>query len=47
MSTQPAPSQRRSATIWLTLYYLAILLGVIALHADSSFKAPPFVYNGF
>ena len=45
-SEQPTPP-RRATTLWLTLYYVAIFLGVIALHAHSNFKAPPFVYGGF
>ncbi len=45
MSTPPT-ARKHLAALWLALYYTAILLGVIALHANSSFKAPPFVYGG-
>jgi hypothetical protein len=45
MSSEPAsPAPHWAATVRLTLYYLAILLSVVALHANSSFKAPPFIY---
>ncbi|MDB6138046.1 MAG: hypothetical protein JWO94_1118 [Verrucomicrobiaceae bacterium] len=50
MSSQPAPlppSPRRPKVLWLTLYYLAVLVAVIVLHARGNFTAPPFVYQGF
>ena len=35
----------RAAT--LTLYYLAILVGLIALYGRGDFSTPSFVYQGF
>ncbi len=31
----------------LTLYYLAIILGLIILYGKGDFSTPPFVYQGF
>lgn len=31
----------------LTMYYLAILVGLILLYGRGDFSAPPFVYQGF
>ncbi len=31
----------------LTLYYLAIILGLILLYGKGDFSTPPFVYQGF
>jgi len=31
----------------LTLYYLAILVGLIALYGRGDFSTPPFVYQNF
>jgi hypothetical protein len=31
----------------LTLYYLAILLGLIYLYGKGDFSTPPFIYQGF
>jgi len=47
MSTEPAPPPGRARVLWLTLYYMAVLVAVIVLHARGSFTAPPFVYQGF
>lgn len=33
--------------IALTLYYLAIILGLIILYGKGDFSTPPFVYQGF
>ncbi len=33
--------------ILLTLYYLAIILALIALYGRGDFSTPPFVYQGF
>ncbi len=33
--------------IALTLYYLAIILGLILLYGRGDFSTPPFVYQGF
>lgn len=30
-----------------TLYYLAILLGLLVLYGRGDFSTPPFVYQGF
>jgi hypothetical protein len=37
----------RGRVLWLTLYYLAILLAVIYLHGLSGLESPPFIYQGF
>jgi hypothetical protein len=34
-------------TVWLALYYLLILLGIMAMHASGSFATPTFIYQGF
>jgi len=31
----------------LTLYYLAILAGLLLLYGKKHFETPPFVYQGF
>jgi len=31
----------------LTLYYLAILVGLFAIYSSGSFQTPAFVYQGF
>ena len=33
--------------IALTVYYLAILVGLIALYGRGDFSTPPFVYQNF
>jgi hypothetical protein len=34
-------------TVALTLYYLAILLGLVLLYGKGDFSSPPFIYQGF
>jgi hypothetical protein len=34
-------------TVALTLYYLAILLGLVLLYGKGDFSNPPFIYQGF
>lgn len=48
----PEALRAAAASPWLTaaartLYYLAILLGLIALYGRGDFSTPPFVYQGF
>ncbi|MDB6174607.1 MAG: D-Ala-teichoic acid biosynthesis protein [Chthoniobacteraceae bacterium] len=31
----------------LTLYYLAIIAGLVVLYGRGNFSTPPFVYQGF
>ena len=31
----------------LIVYYLAVILGLIAMYGRGDFKTPPFVYQGF
>jgi hypothetical protein len=31
----------------LTLYYLGILLGLVAIHGRGDFSTPPFIYQNF
>jgi len=33
--------------ILLTIYYLAILLALIAMYGKGDFSTPPFIYQGF
>lgn len=33
--------------MWLTLYYLAIILAILALHGQTGFTTPKFIYQGF
>jgi hypothetical protein len=33
--------------ILLILYYLAVILALIAIYGRGDFRAPPFVYQGF
>jgi hypothetical protein len=47
-----APDSKRSApsrlrVVWLTLYYLAILIAVIVLHGRGGLETPKFIYQGF
>ena len=37
----------RTRVIALTLYYLAIIAGLIALYGRGDFSTPGFVYQGF
>jgi hypothetical protein len=38
---------RRLRVIALTLYYLAILVGLIVLYGRGDFSTPSFIYQGF
>jgi hypothetical protein len=45
-------SVRWSARPWvrfvaLTIYYLAILVGLVALYGQGDFSTPPFIYQNF
>ncbi len=33
--------------ILLTLYYLAIIVGLILMYGKGGFSTPPFIYQGF
>jgi membrane-bound ClpP family serine protease len=33
--------------IFLVLYYLAIIVGLILMYGRGNFSTPPFVYQGF
>ena len=33
--------------VLLILYYLAVILGLIAIYGRGDFSTPPFVYQGF
>ena len=33
--------------VLLVLYYLAIILALIAIYGRGDFRTPPFVYQGF
>ena len=37
----------RTRTALLTLYYLAIIAGLIAIYGRGDFSTPPFVYQEF
>ncbi len=43
-ATKP-PSRLR--VVWLTLYYLAILIALIVLHGRGGLETPKFIYQGF
>ncbi len=34
-------------SVLLTLYYLAILIGLLLLYGKGDFSTPPFIYKGF
>ena len=34
-------------TVWLVIYYLAIIAGLILLYGKGDFSTPSFVYQGF
>ena len=34
-------------SLLLTLYYLAILIGLLLLYGKGDFSTPPFIYQGF
>ncbi|MEO7933024.1 MAG: hypothetical protein ABIT76_07690 [Chthoniobacterales bacterium] len=40
------PNQKPRA-LWLTLYYLAILLTLLWMEMSGSFETPKFIYQGF
>jgi len=47
-----APLSERFAQPWvrfvaLTIYYLGILVGLVALYAQGDFSTPPFIYQNF
>jgi hypothetical protein len=33
--------------VLLVVYYLAVILALIAIYGRGDFRAPPFVYQGF
>jgi len=37
----------RARVVVLTLYYLAIIAGLVALYGQGDFSTPPFVYQEF
>ena len=37
----------RRRVIWLTLYYVAVIVGVLAAHLSPDYRATPFVYQAF
>jgi D-Ala-teichoic acid biosynthesis protein len=42
-----AYAKPRVRVVVLTIYYLAILAGLILLYGKGDFSTPPFVYQGF
>jgi D-Ala-teichoic acid biosynthesis protein len=40
-------AQPRVRFVALTIYYLGILVGLIALYAQGDFSTPPFIYQNF
>ena len=42
METHP-----RARVVLLTLYYLAIIAGLVAVYGRGDFSTPPFVYQEF
>jgi hypothetical protein len=37
----------RTKSLLLSLYYLAIIAGLVALYGRGDFSTPPFIYQGF
>ncbi|HLY36983.1 MAG TPA: hypothetical protein VKU61_03035 [Candidatus Binatia bacterium] len=37
----------RRRVLWLTLYYVAIMAGVLFVHLVPDYRATPFVYQAF
>jgi hypothetical protein len=37
----------RRRVIWLTLYYVAVMGGVLVAHLVPDYRATPFVYQAF
>ncbi|HUE30379.1 MAG TPA: hypothetical protein VMR79_05865 [Verrucomicrobiae bacterium] len=37
----------RRRVLWLTLYYLAIIAGLLFAHLTPDYQAMPFVYQAF
>jgi hypothetical protein len=40
-------AQPRVRFVALTIYYLGILVGLIALYGQGDFSTPPFIYQNF
>ncbi len=40
-------AQPRVRFVALTLYYLGILAGLVALYGQGDFSTPPFIYQNF
>ena len=40
-------AQPRVRFVALTLYYLGILVGLVALYGQGDFSTPPFIYQNF
>jgi hypothetical protein len=40
-------SQPRVRFVMLTMYYLAILVALVALYGQGDFSTPPFIYQNF
>jgi len=47
MNDGPKESTSPLRVYWLALYYLAILIAVILLHARGGLDTPSFIYQGF
>ncbi len=37
----------RRRVIWLTLYYVAVIAGVLLAHLVPDYRATPFIYQAF
>jgi hypothetical protein len=40
-------AQPRARFVVLTIYYLGILIGLIAIYGRGDFSTPPFIYQNF
>jgi hypothetical protein len=40
-------ASRRARVVGLTLYYLAIILGLFLAHLSPDYRAAPFIYQAF
>lgn len=47
MSAPQTSQGGRRRVLWLTVYYLAILIEIIYLHGRGGLETPSFIYQGF
>jgi hypothetical protein len=47
MSAPDTSPPSKPRTLWLTLFYAAILVAVVVLHMRGGLATPAFIYQGF